>query len=374
MYSIVPKYLWQHQNWLQTPDLPEALFRKVRANDALERQLRGLVHAEDMERRMVEALAQEVVDNFAIENITLDSYAVRSSIVRECSLDIPEWDVRRVILLEKEQRAVEATLQALRHAQEKLSVDFMCGINRLLSPSRGMGSALDAKRYGEPRVSGIKVIEEGSGRQVFVGPEPAIVPQLLERFSEWWNEEKGTLPPAIHGAIGHLFFVIIHPFDDGNGRTARILAETALAGENSRESFRLYSLSNAIYRHKNSYYRLLEEITTPSRIPLFVDGMLDLQADAIRYATVYFTKKNVLKSVQEQFSGELSPFQKCLVEAVALDMSGKEWDIARIERMFPHADYEEIRREWNGIVEKRLVQKGFFSFEEDEEDSDLRPS
>lgn len=372
MYSIVPTYLWQHPSWLHTPDLPECLFKQAERNFQLEGELKELVHVEDMERRMVEALAQEVVDNFAIEGITLDSYAVRSSIVRECSLDIPEWDVKRVILLEREQRAVEATLQALRHAGEEMSVGFLCGINRLLSPSRGIGEADDVP-YGEIRVTGTRVREEGSGRVVFRGPEPGDVPQLVEQLCAWWNETKGTLPPIIRGAVGHLFLVMIHPFNDGNGRIARILAEMAPASLNPKESFRLYSISNSIFRNKSQYYRLLEKVTGPSHIHMFVKGILDFQTEAIRYSMKYFTKKNILKCFWESSSHIFSPFQKRLIESIALDMSGKEWDMPRIERMFPNMGYKELHREWQGILETNIVEKGHFIFDGEDESICLKP-
>ena len=97
------------------------------------------------------------------------------------------------------------------------------------------------------------------------------------------GESKERLPRAAGAILAHLLFVVIHPFRDGNGRMARMLADRYLA-EASRYMFRPYSLSVEIGRHKAEYYMALESITEARGMSRFLDFMLAMHATAIDVA------------------------------------------------------------------------------------------
>ena len=98
----------------------------------------------------------------------------------------------------------------------------------------------------------------GRERIHYIAPSPERVEEEMEHFIEWFNSEK-PISPVIRSAIAHFWFVSIHPFEDGNGRLARILGDMFLArGDKSR--FRFYNISSEINRDKNHYYQILERI------------------------------------------------------------------------------------------------------------------
>ncbi len=88
-------------------------------------------------------------------------------------------------------------------------------------------------------------------------PPPECLPHEMKMYFAWWNESRGTLDGLIRAALAHLYFVTIHPFDDGNGRLARALSDLALAQDEGTGQ-RFYSLSAQIMRERQDYYRILE--------------------------------------------------------------------------------------------------------------------
>ena len=96
----------------------------------------------------------------------------------------------------------------------------------------------------------------GRERVHFKAPEAARLDAEMTRFLSWFNQTPGT-DPVIHAAIAHLWFVTIHPFDDGNGRIARAIADMALA-RSERSSQRFYSMSTQIRQERSAYYDMLE--------------------------------------------------------------------------------------------------------------------
>jgi len=106
----------------------------------------------------------------------------------------------------------------------------------------------------------MQVVSEKARREVihFEAPPKNRLQQELDAFLEWFNLGSGTLEQGIiRAAIAHLWFLTIHPFDDGNGRVARALTDRALA-QAERTSIRFYSLSAAIEVNRKGYYDILE--------------------------------------------------------------------------------------------------------------------
>ena len=97
----------------------------------------------------------------------------------------------------------------------------------------------------------------GQERVHFEGPQPSLVPGEMATFLEWLNGPPET-SEVLRAALAHLWFVTIHPFDDGNGRIARAIADMCLArADNTPQRF--YSMSAQIHRERNAYYRILEQ-------------------------------------------------------------------------------------------------------------------
>lgn len=95
----------------------------------------------------------------------------------------------------------------------------------------------------------------GSDEVYFEAPPATILPRELDVFLRW--AKKGDDNPLIKAAIAHLWFITLHPFEDGNGRIARAITELMLARAD-KSKFRYYSMSGQIFKSKKEYYRILE--------------------------------------------------------------------------------------------------------------------
>lgn len=214
-------------------------------------------------------LTSEVVTSSAIEGERLDPMEVRSSIARRLGLDVAGLpkagrDVEGV---------VEMMIDATRSYEAPLTVDRLFGWHAALFPTGRTGMTRITVGDWRPAGSGpMQVVSGPLGRERvhFEAPAPARVPTEVDRFLRWFNAPAST-DPVVHAGVAHLWFVTIHPFEDGNGRIARAIADLALArADGTRERF--YSMSAQIEAERKAYYLQLE---TAQRGDLDVTGWLE---------------------------------------------------------------------------------------------------
>lgn len=150
--------------------------------------------------------------SWAIEGEILDNYAIRSQLVQQLGLNIPEWIVeKRIARDDRENRAIQAALLLL-NTKGNLSLDLLKKIHGLLE---------DNEYFGELRTSsevvGRLAHDHSCYEVIFEAPEAEKVPALLEQYFSWWRSS-GNLPAPLGAALAQLYFVEIHPFTDGNRR------------------------------------------------------------------------------------------------------------------------------------------------------------
>ncbi|MDR1241888.1 MAG: DUF4172 domain-containing protein [Deltaproteobacteria bacterium] len=362
MHSIYPTFLWQCDKFLTTPDLPDELLRKVKQNDELEKNLFDMEEVRNTEEVLIKALSEEVIANWAIEGIQLNTAAVRSSIIRHCGMSLPVWNPPGNRDYRDEINAVATTLSFYREPLKKMSADILCDVNARLAPAdvrfnnEGKPLVENAPNvWGQIRVTGIQVAERYSGKAVFIGPNPGDAKAMLDKFSEWWNRDRGKIPSAVFAALAHLYFVNIHPFGDGNGRTARILAEKVVPKEDS--IFRTYSLSAEILHRQRDYYTALDKVRSPESSKIFVNYILDRQHDAIQTSITLIDRKREQKRFWEKYKEEhFSPNQKYMLDSMILSLTDEIWDGSRIARGNIPEAFSELRD-----LEKRgFLKKGKF--------------
>lgn len=207
------------------------------------------------EEALLQTLTQDVLKSSEIEGEILDREQVRSSIARRLGIDIGA--------LASVDRNVEGVVEMMLDATQKFSLP--------LTPQRlfGWHASLFPTGY-----SGLHPIKVGAWRndsegpmQVVSGPighehvhyqAPAasLIDQDMSAFLTWFNDDE-TIDPVLKSALAHLWFVTIHPFDDGNGRIARAIADLALA-RSEQSSQRFYSMSAQIRLERKTYYDMLE--------------------------------------------------------------------------------------------------------------------
>lgn len=251
-------YIWELPDWPHFKWDADRLAQPLAATHLKQGRLLGrlerLGFALQIETEL-QATTEAAVKNAEIEGEILNRDSVRSSIARR--LGVPNAALgpedRRV------EGIVEMTLDATRNHAAPLTRERLFAWQAALFPTGRSG--LQIIRVGEWRddVHGpMQVVSAPFGRERvhFQAPPAERVEAEMQAFLEWFNPPQ-TIDGILHAAIAHLWFVTVHPFDDGNGRIARVLADMSLArSENSPQRF--YSLSSQIRRDRSSYYESLE--------------------------------------------------------------------------------------------------------------------
>jgi Fic family protein len=203
----------------------------------------------------LQVLTSDVVKSSAIEGEALNPEEVRSSIARRLGLDaagLPKAgrDVDGI---------VEMMVDATRAFQEPLTAERLFGWHSALFPTGRSGTHRITVGAWRTRDSGpMQVVSGPMGRETvhFEAPHADRLEAEMQRFIDWFNGP-GVIDPLLKTAIAHLWFVTIHPFDDGNGRIARAIADMALArADGSKDRF--YSMSSQIALERKEYYQQLE--------------------------------------------------------------------------------------------------------------------
>ena len=203
----------------------------------------------------VTVLTDEVVKSSAIEGEHLDPGEVRSSIARKLGLDAaalprPGLEVDGI---------VQMMLDATRNFDAPLTAERLFGWHAALFPTGRSGMhriTVGAWRTGE--AGPMQVVSGSVGRETvhFEAPDAKRIQAEMEVFLAWFNAPS-EIDPVLEAAVAHLWFVTVHPFEDGNGRIARAIADMALSqADGTKERF--YSMSSGIEAERGEYYRQLE--------------------------------------------------------------------------------------------------------------------
>lgn len=150
---------------------------------------------------------------------------------------------------------VEMMIDAIHNYDKPLKEERLFGWHACLFPNGYSGMyKIDVGQYRKNRM---QVVSGGIGHEKvhYEAPDFKNVPAEMKRFLDWFNND--TCDLYLKAAIAHLWFVTIHPFDDGNGRIARTISDMLLC-KSDKSSLRFYSLSAQIMKEKNSYYDILE--------------------------------------------------------------------------------------------------------------------
>jgi Fic family protein len=248
----------------QAPDWPDWRFDLA----ALARPMAEASHAQGLlmgrlsdvgltlrDQASLGALTEDVVKTSAIEGEQLDVGSVRSSIARRLGVDIGGLaPVDRSV-----EGVVEMVLDATVNCRAPVSKDRLFGWHAALFPTGYSGlSRIRVGSWRDDASGPMQVVSGGVGRQKvhFEAPPADRIESEAGRFLDWVNGNSEE-PPLIKAGLGHLWFVTLHPFDDGNGRIARAIGDLLLARADGSTQ-RFYSLSAQIQRDRKAYYEILE--------------------------------------------------------------------------------------------------------------------
>ena len=204
----------------------------------------------------LQTLTEDVLTSSAIEGEQLDRQQVRSSVARRLGMEIAGLvpSDRHV------EGVVEMMLDATQNHEAELTAERLFGWHAALFPTGRSGMArITVGAWRTPQSGPMQVVSGPVGRERvhFEAPQADRLEVEIDRFLLWFETPRPALDPVLRAAVAHLWFVTIHPFEDGNGRVARAIADMALARSEGL-SQRFYSMSAQIQAEREAYYRMLE--------------------------------------------------------------------------------------------------------------------
>lgn len=249
-------YIWQREDWPDFRWNVEALLEPMNRLSRLHGLLTGRMSMLGFNvkcRSSLSAMSEELICSSEIEGVQLNPGSVRSSIARRLGIEDDG------LLAEDHyvEGLVDVMLDAVLKCREPLTAERLFGWHAALFPLGRSGmhriTVADWRKGEEP----MQVVSGAFGHEKvhYEAPASTDVPGEMESLIEWCNT--ADMPPFIMAAVAHLRFVTIHPFDDGNGRISRTLADMLLA-RLDLDSARYYSMSAEINRNKKAYYEVLE--------------------------------------------------------------------------------------------------------------------
>ena len=253
------------------------MLRQVHFNQG---HLLGQVGGEGAEQATLDALLASIVYSSAIEGEKLNAFSVRSSLANKLGIS----EERQYPVTAQTDGLAEMTVDAINNWESTLTLERILTWHALLFPEGY--TLLNPIQGGVLR--GDEPMQVVSGqldrpKVHFEAPSRNVLEQELNQFIDWFNTSKSdkALDPVVRAAITHLWFVTLHPLDDGNGRITRLLADLALAqGEN--QSVRFYAMSVSILERRKSYYAILESTQKGGlNITAWVLWFLDTLNDAL---------------------------------------------------------------------------------------------
>jgi Fic family protein len=282
------KYIYEHKNWtdfIWDDKVINAIFGEVRL---MQGKIIGHMNAlgfSDKEEATLTTLTLDVVKSSEIEGELINYDQVRSSIARRLGINTAG--------LVSSNRNIEGVVEMMLDATQRYTLPLtekrLLGWHAALFPTGYSGPY--KIEVGQYRTGQMQVVSGAMGKEKvhYEAVNPKLVKAEMDKFLDWFNNDN-KIDLVLKAAIAHFWFIIIHPFDDGNGRIGRAITDMLLArAENSNERF--YSMSSQILIERNQYYEILQKVQhSKGDITEWLEWFLHCLKNAI-LATEYTTQK-----------------------------------------------------------------------------------
>jgi len=254
----MPKYIHQIKGWPQFTWHIEAfvlLLTEVRNKQGILSGKMEAIGFNLQNEAYLETLSQDVLKSSEIEGEILDTQQVRSSIARKLGINIGG-----LVSSEREvDGIVEIMMDATQNYNSDLTEERLYGWHSALFPTGRSGMhKIIVGNWRDDSAGPMQVVSGPLGKETihFEAPWSTVLQAEMVQFMNWINSPNGN-DPVINAAISHLWYLSIHPFEDGNGRIARALSDMMLC-RSEYKTQRFYSMSSQIKEEKNQYYTILE--------------------------------------------------------------------------------------------------------------------
>lgn len=251
------RYIWQFPDWpkfIWDLSALTPLLAAVRQAQGFLRGQLAILGLREKEVSRGRVLVEEALQTSAIEGEKLNIEALRSSVARRLGINLGAKNVRD----RKADGVVEMLFDATADYFKPLTADRLFRWHSSLFPEGYFGAR--KVETGKWRSKPVYVVSGPVGREKvrYEAVPPESVAREMSGFFQWWKDDRKKMDGLIRAGLAHLYFVQIHPFEDGNGRIARTLADMALAQDEDAGQ-RYYSLSEAILKDRPNYYKVLEK-------------------------------------------------------------------------------------------------------------------
>ena len=288
------KYIYQFKDWTdftwRAVEISQ-IFGEVRnLQGRIIGQMNTLGFA-NKEEAILTTLTLDVVKSSEIEGETLDYGQVRSSIARRLGMDMAGLDSTNRDV----EGIVEMMLDATQNYQKPLTNSRLFGWQSALFPAGRSGMhKIEVGRY---RTGEMQIVSGAMGKEKvhYEAIHASCVKDEMNKFIKWFNDKSLKLDPVLKSAIAHFWFIIIHPFDDGNGRIARAISDLMLARADKTMD-RYYSMSSQILLERKKYHAVLQKVQHNSHdITEWIDWFLNCLRNSL-IATEVSLKKILRKT------------------------------------------------------------------------------
>jgi len=350
-------YIHQQKNWTNFKWEIEDVVNLLSEARNLQGRLIGKMESLGFDLRneaLLGALTQDVIKSSEIEGEILDHEQVRSSIARKLGMEIAgavESD-RNV------DGVVDMMLDATQNCFEPLTVDRLFDWHAALFPSGRSGMyKITVAGWRKDTTGPMQVVSGALGKEKvhFQAPDSDLIEKEMDKFLDWFNNDE-SIDMVIKAAVAHLWFVTIHPFEDGNGRITRALTDMLLARADGTNQ-RFYSLSAQIRLERKKYYDILEKTQKGNlNITEWISWFLKCLINALK-STDTILKKVLFKAEfwNNHSKTIINERQKKLLNMLLGEFNGKltssKW--AKIAKCSKDTAIRDI----NDLINKDILQK-----------------
>ena len=259
MNNKLSKWIWQH------PDYPNFKFnnkqltnviKEIEYNRGILGGISQIFNKNELKNIQIDTLTNEAINTSLIEGEILKRDSVRASLLKKLDND---FNILQDISTHQTDNFVALLLDCSLN-KEPVTQDRLFGWHNCIFENRF--NQLNKIRIADFRIDDdMEVVSGAIGHEKvhYIAPPVKLIDKDIENFLDWVNTSEEDI--YIKSAIAHLWFVIIHPFDDGNGRIARAVADYLLSKNSEAFEFKLYSISTAINSDIKSYYDILDKTT-----------------------------------------------------------------------------------------------------------------
>lgn len=267
------KWIWQDKNYPNfsyDENKLQKILLDIKYYQGLLNGVYQNINKKDLALAKLEVLTTEALDTSAIEGEILNRASVRSSISNKLGIQTDTADKSD----KRSDGLIDILLDATINNEKEFTLERLFGWHNALFPE-GYNSITKINIATFRGNEDMQIVSGAIGKEKihYIAPPRDILKKEMEVFLKWLNDDSNT--SLIKAAIAHLWFVIIHPLDDGNGRITRAITDMILAKE-SKDTNKMYSVSNAIKNDRKNYYEVLKKTTTGNTdITLWLEWFLN---------------------------------------------------------------------------------------------------